>query len=287
MRKPVLLFASVLCLAIFSCSKETSLETGNNPTQPGGGGGGGTGGGTGACVNSVVMKLTRLQSLFDANQYIRMSWNSSSAVDSVVMNLQLSEYLTAKYIYENSRIKEAVLLDHNNGYAILDTVVFRHNAAGKMDSMYRKGGGFDRSFKYDATGKLTRITRHDNGGVMYYYDITMDSRGNITKAVEFWNNGTAFEKQSTFLYSRDEKRNPFASIAPYMLELDDEYAIFRHWGSNNYVEQTYEDHTTPGLIMITGEKNLYNTNCYPTKSQNTIMGAVLFPNDYDWEYFYQ
>ena len=75
-------------------------------------------------------------------------------------------------------------------------------------------------------------------------------------------------------------------MAPYMLDLDDEYGIFRYWGTNNYIEQTYTDETM-GFTLVTGEKNLYNSNCYPTKGQNTIMGAVLFPNEYDWEYFYQ
>lgn len=283
MKKPLLLLTAIVSMLIFSCSKERSLETGITP--PPGGGGGGTGGGSGC--NNVVMKLTKLQALFDVNQFITVGWTPGGAVDNVKMNMQFSDYLTAKYIYENSKIKEAVLIDHINGNAILDTAVFRHNAAGKLDSMYRKGGGFDLSLKYDASGKLVKLIRHDNGGMMYYYDITTDAGGNITKAVEYWNSGGNFIKQSTFLYTRDNKKNPFETMAPYMLYLDDEYAIFRHWGPNNYIDQTYEDHTTPGLVMVTGEKNRYNANCYPTKGQNTIMGAVLFPNDDDWEYFYQ
>jgi hypothetical protein len=280
MRKYLLLLT--LTVLVFSCAKESSLETGNPP--PGTGGGGGTGGGTGTC-NNTVMKLKKMQALFQASDSISMSWTAGGAVDKIVMNLQLSDYLTAKYIYQNNRIQEAVLLDQNNNNAIVDTVVFRYNVAGKVDSMYRKGGGFDRSLKYDAAGKLVKITRHDNGGIMYYWTIVTDTKGNITKAEEWWDDGAGgFEKLSSYTYTRDAKKNPFDGLAVYMLDLDDEYAIFRLWGANNNVDQTYTDPSL-GLSLVTGMKFKYNANCYPATSQNTISGQALFPDD-DWQFLY-
>lgn len=281
MRKSFLFL--VLAATIFSCAKESSLETGNPPTQPGGGGGGGN---PTAC-NTTVMKLKKMQARFQAADSIAVGWTAGGQVDKIVMSLTLSDYLTAHYIYENNRIKEAVLRDHMNGNAILDTVVFRYNTAGKVDSMYRKGGGFDRSLKYDATGKLVRINRHDPTGIMYYWTIVQDAKGNITKAEEFWENGSGgFDKSASYLFSRDTKKNPFDGMAVYMLDLDDEYSIFSLWGGNNHVDQTYTDPTL-GFTLVTGMKYVYNNNCYPTTAQNTIAGQVLFPNDIDWDFVYQ
>jgi hypothetical protein len=231
------------------------------------------------------MKLKKWQATFDANHYIECSWNNDGTIQSIKMNTPLSEYRKAVYIYASGKIKEAVLYD-NNTDQIVDTVVYHYNTDGKVDSMYRKHDNwFDIKLSY-TNGKISKYTRIAGGGVMFYWTITTDSKGNITGAEEYWNDNGTFTKESTYTWTRDDRKNPFANIAEYMMYLDDDYNIFWYYGPNNYKDQRYVDHTGSGIDLTTGFKFVYNNNCYPASSQNTIMGQVLFPDpDFTFTYY--
>lgn len=235
------------------------------------------GGGTGNC-NTTVMKLKKWQATFDANHYIEAAWNTDGTIQSLKVNVPLSEYLTARYNYANGKIKEAILYD-NASNTIFDTVVYHYDANGKVDSMYRKSDNwFDIKLTYSG-GKLVKYTRYAAGAIMFYWNIITDANDNVIKAEEYWNNGGTFSKETTYTYTRDDKKNPLAGLAPYMMYLDDDYQGFWYWGPNNYTDQRYQDHTGTGIDLTTGYKFKYNGNCYPASSQNTIMGQPLFPDD--------
>ncbi len=254
---------------IVSCQKEKGFMEDEN-------GGGGNGGG-GNC-NNTVMKLKKWQATFDANHYIEATWNTDNTIQSVTMNVPLSDYRKAVYLYEAGKIKEAVLYDNNTG-VIEDTVVFHYDAAGKVDSMYMKNDDwFDIKLSY-TNGRLSKYTRYASGSVMFYWNITTDAKDNITKAEEFWNNSGVFTKETTYTFTRDSGKNPFAGIAQYLMYLDDDYNIFWYWGPNNYTDQRYQDHTGSGIDLTTGYKFKYNNNCYPISAQNTIAGQVIFTDD--------
>jgi hypothetical protein len=266
---PTLIFLS-------SCQKEASFE---NPdgSNPGGGNGGGNNNGN---CNNTVMKLKKWQSTSDANHYIDASWNTDGTIHSINLNVFLSDHLTATYIYANGRIKEAVLTSNENNNQVYDTAVFHYNSDGKVDSMYLKNDDwFDIKLSY-SNGKLVKYTRYTAGSVLFYWNITTDAKDNIVGAECYWEDGSGgFEKESTYTWTRDDRKNPFAGIAQYMMYLDDDYNIFWYWGPNNYTNQRYQDHTGSGIDLTTGFKFKYNNNCYPASSQNTIMGQVMFAED--------
>ena len=231
------------------------------------------------------MKLKRWQATFDTDHYIETAWNGDGTIQSIKVNVPLSDYRTAKFIYANGRIKEAVIYESGTN-TIYDTAVYRYNAAGKVDSMYLKNDDwFDISLKYNSSNKLIKYTRYASGDVMFYWNIVTDANDNVIKAEEFWNNGTSFDKETTYTFTRDTKKNPLAGLAPYMVYLDDDYQSFWYWGPNNYTDQRYQDHTGTGIDLTTGYKFKYNTSCYPISSQNTISGQVIFTDD-DFLYTY-
>lgn len=251
-----------------SCQKEGSNENG-----------------AGDC-NNTVMKLKKWQATFDADHYIEASWNTDGTIQSLKVNVPLSDYRTARYIYANGRIKEAVLYE-NGTNSIIDTAVYRYNAEGKVDSMYLKGDDYFGIRLTYSNGKITRYTRYDGpNSIMFYWTIAADAQDNIIKAEEYWNNGTTFEKQTTYTFTRDTKKNPLSGLAPYMMYLDDDYQSFWYWGPNNFTDQRYQDHTGSGTDLTTGHKFRYNENCYPASTQNTIMGQVLLQdNDFTYTYY--
>jgi hypothetical protein len=248
-------------LLFYSCSKEGSNDGG------------------GDCNSSTVMRLKKWVATYDPEHYIEATWNGDGTINTLKVNVPLSYYSTAKFFYASGKIKEAVLYD-NSGNTAYDTVVFRYNGEGKVDSLYRKvSSGFGLRLTY-ANGKLTKITRHDGpASIMYYYDVVMDASGNITKAEEYWNEGSSFEKQSTFTFTRDTKKNPLADLGPALMYLNDEYEAFWYWGPNNMTDQRYQDHTGTGADVTSGYKFKYNNNCYPSSAQNTIMGQPVFQDD--------
>jgi len=269
------LYLIPVAIILISCQKEVSPDTLPNT---GGGGTGGSGGQTGSC-NNTVMKLKKWQATYDPNHYIETAWNSDGTIQSIKVNVPLSEYMTAKFIYAGGRIKEAVLLD-NATSAVYDTAVYHYNSAGKVDSMYLKNDDyFDISLTYNSSNKLVKYTRYASGGVMFYWTIVTDANDNIIKAEEYWHNGTSFDKESTFTFTRDTKKNPLAGLSPYMMYLNDDYESFWYWGANNYTDQRYQDHTGSGIDLTTGFKFKYNASCYPISAQNTIMGQTVFTDD--------
>jgi hypothetical protein len=257
----ILLALMAPAILLFSCSKEGSNDS---PT--------------GDC-NNTVMRLKKWMATFDDDHYIEATWNSDGTINTLKVNVPLSDYSTAKYVYAGGKIKEAVLYDNYSSTAY-DTVVYRYNAEGKVDSLHRKvSGGFGIRLTY-TNGKLTKCTRYDApGSIMYYYDVVTDVHGNIISAIEYWENGASFEKQSTFTYKRDTRKNPLADLAPYMIYLNDEYEAFWYWGPNNFTDQRYQDHTGTGTDITSGHKYKYNENCYPLSSQNTLMGQPVFDED--------
>jgi hypothetical protein len=273
----------LLALIIFFSSCQKEIDGSVDPNSPGTGGGG-SNNSTPGC-NSTIMKLKKWQSTSNTLEYIENTWNTDGTIKSIKMNVPLSEYRTANYVYANGKITEAILFD-NQTNSLYDTVVFHYNAAGKVDSMYLKNDDwFDIALKYNSSNKLVKYTRYAAGDVMFYWDIVTDANDNITSAVEYWNGTAGFEKQSTYTFTRDAKKNPFAGLAPYMMYLDDDYGIFRYWGPNNYDDQRYQDHTGSGTDLRTGYKFTYNSSCYPISAQNTIMGQVFFPGeDYTFTY---
>ena len=271
---PALLAFSLFYLS--SCKKEAGS---NDPD----GNNGGNNNNNASC-NNTVMKLKKWQALFNPDHYNELEWNSNGSIKMIKMNVPLSEYRSATYLYENDRIKEAVLRTSYNN-EIYDTVIFHYNGAGKVDSMYLKNDNYFNIKLTYTGGKITKYTRYANTVPMIYWDIETDAKDNITKAVEWWDLGSGFEKQSTMTFTRDDRKNPFAGLAPYMFYLDDDYNIFWYWGPNNYTNQNYLDHTGSGINLNTGFKFKYNDNCYPATSQNTIEGSILFTDD-DFQFTY-
>ncbi len=266
-----------LAIILFSCQKEVTGDTGTNT---GSGGSGGTGGTATPNCNNTVMKLKKMQATFDPDHYIEAAWNSDGTIQSLKLNVPLSEYRTAKYTYANGRIKEAVL--YNSGTnTVYDTAVYHYNAAGKVDSMYLKNEDyFNISLGYNSSNQLVKYTRYASGSIMFYWTVVTDANGNVVKAEEYWNNGASgFSKETTYTFTRDAKKNPLAGLAPYMMYLDDDYQCFWYWGPNNYTDQRYQDYTGTGIDLTTGYKFKYNSNCYPSSSQNTIMGQTIFTDD--------
>jgi len=284
------LLPSCLIISLFylsACQKELSIELGNSGNN-GGGNNGGNNGNNNASCNNTIMKLKKLQSIVTPDDYLEAEWNTNGTIKMVRMNVQFSEHRTATYVYENNRIKEAVLRDIQTG-DVYDTAVFHYNAAGNVDSMYLKNDDwFDLKLNW-VNGKLVKVIRWSgNGtsrGIMFYLDVETDAKGNPTKVVEWWNGLNGFEKESTFTYTHDDRKNPFMDIAPYLFYLDDEYNIFWYWGPNNYTNQRYIDHAGTGVDITTGFKFTYNNNCYPSSSQVTLGGVAPFPGD-DYNYTY-
>jgi hypothetical protein len=115
--------------------------------------------------------------------------------------------------------------------------------------------------------------------------VETDVKGNIVKATEWWEDNNTFKKESVYTYTRDDRKNPFKDIAPYMFYLNEEYEIFHAWGPNNYTAQRYQDFSGTGLDVLTGYKFKYNDNCYPATSQMTLSGQVVFTDD-DFSFTY-
>ena len=280
----LILFAILSLSYLSSCQKE--LPDDNSGSTGGGGTGGGTGGGGNynSSCNNTIMKIKRLQALFDDSNYIAATWNTDGTIKNIKLNVPLSEYRTATYVYQNNRITQAMLYDNMNNQQD-DTVIFHYNTAGLVDSMYLKNDDwFDISLGY-SNGKVNKYTRYASGSIMFYWDIITDAKGNITQAVEWWNGTSGFSKESTYTFTRDDRKNPFKDLAPYMFYLNDDYEIFRFWGPNNYIDQRYQDHTGTGTDLTTGLKYKYNSNCYSNTAQQTIFGQTLFPDD-DFQYTY-
>lgn len=273
-------FRLVLCLiflslSIVACRKDNSSFVSEVP-------------GSSNC-NSVEMKLKKIQATSDERFYLSAEWNSDNTVKMLELNDMLAPGLNASYVYENGKIKEAVLryIDETD---IDDTCIYHYNTEGKVDSIYLKddktryGGNIKLSY---TGGKLTKLIGYSGTEPKFYWDITTDGNQNITKAVEYHKSETGYTKENTFTYTRDGKKNPLKNLAVYMLCLDDPYVIFRYWGDNNYTDQRYEGHTDPVVDLTTGSKFKYNENCYPKSSVNTISGVPLMIDDQgDWLYTY-
>ena len=285
-RLSVALISSAVLLS--ACQKEVSVETGGGGGNNGGGGGGNNGGGNyNASCNNTVMKIKRMQATFDTEDFIAAEWNADGTIHSIDMHEPLTDQTKATYIYANGKITQAVLEDNVNvPYTVYDTVIFRYNAEGKVDSMYRKNSDGP-SIKLDYnSGKLVKYTWYTSGNNRaFYWTIQTDAKDNIVKAEVFSENGQAYVKEATYTYTRDDRKNPFVGLAPYMMYLDDDYGIFRFWGPNNFTDQRYQDYTGTGIDITAGNKFTYNNNCYPSASQSTIYGQPVLPGD-DFVYTY-
>lgn len=273
----------ILCTSVLvfvSCQKEVSTENGN------GNGGGTGGGGTNGSCNSTVMRLNKMQSTSD-DTHVQATWNSNGTIHSIKFHQLLIDDVTATYIYSNGKITEAVMTNNDDG-SLIDTAEFRYNAQGKVDSFWRKNDvGFGVKLTY-SNGKLIKYTRYGDtpGSIMEYWDIVTDANDNIVKAEEFWNESTGFTKQTTYTYTRDTRKNPLAGLAPYMLHMITIEPIFWYWGPNNFTDQRYIDYTGSGTDLTSGFKYKYNNNCYPSSSQVTIYGQVVFTDDdYTFTYY--
>jgi hypothetical protein len=278
MRTLVALLISCSILFFASCQKEISSENGN-------GGGNGGGGNNGTC-NSTVMRLNKIQSTSNPDDHVQATWNPDGTIHSIKFHQLLIDDVTATYIYSNGKITEAVMTNNYDG-SLIDTAEFRYNAQGKVDSFWRKNDvGFGVKLTY-SNGKLIKYTRYTDtpGDIMEYWDIVTDANDNIVKAEEYWNESTGFKKETTYTYTRDDRKNPLAGVAPYLLHMVTIEPIFWYWGPNNYSNQRYIDYTGTGTDLTTGYKYKYNNNCYPGSSQMTIAGQVVFADD-DFTYTY-
>lgn len=167
----------------------------------------------------------------------------------------------------------------------MDTAVFHYNSEGKVDSMYLKNDDYFNIKLTYTGGKLTKWTRYTGTDAFFYWNIETGAKGNIAKAEEWEQGASGFEKTATYTYTRDDRKNPFETMAPYMFYLDDDYAIFRFWGSNDYTDQRYVDPNGSGIGLTTGYKFKYDSNCYPVTAQMTLPGTVIFADD-DYRFTY-
>jgi hypothetical protein len=269
------LFFCLTLIVFSSCQKEisdtNSVNNNNNNNN-------GNGNNYNSSCNTTVMRLKKWEATFDTSDYMSATWNANNTISSFKMNVPLSDYRTANFIYQNNRIQQAVLLENFNNQ-VYDTAVFHYNADGKVDSMYLKNDDYFNMKLTYTNGKLSKWTRYSGTQLFYYWDVETDAKGNVIKAIEWWDNGSGFQKESTYIFTRDDRKNPLMDIAPYMFYFDDPYNIFWYWGPNNYVDQDYTDHSGTGIQLVTGLKYGYNSNCYPTSARTTISGQVIFNTD--------
>ncbi|QEC45260.1 hypothetical protein [Pseudobacter ginsenosidimutans] len=278
MRSLSVLVLSAL-VALSSCSKEKSIDTTDGTGNPG------SGGVNGNC-NDIVQKIKRIQFTAESDSYVEATWNTDGSINSIKINEPLTEYRTINMIYSGGKIVEGELLFNETG-DVYDTVVFRYDAAGRVDSMHLKNDdGFGIRLRYN-NDKLVKLERYNTPTEIYFYwDLQTDAGNNITGGEEYWYDGSAFKKESTYTYKRDDRKNPFKDLAPYMFYLDDAYGIFRYWGNNNYTDQRWQDHTGLGADITSGLKYTYNTNCYPESSLMTVLGFPVFTDpDYLYTYY--
>lgn len=274
MRTLSVLFLSSLVI-LCSCQKEVSVDTSTDPDN---------GTGNGNC-NNTDMKIKRIQNTSDNNSYVAATWNTDGTIKSITINEFFTELLTVNYIYAGGKIIEGQLVENQTG-DIYDTVVYRYDAAGRVDSLHLKNrsGGIRLTYSNNRLVKLTEY--NDATDIAYYFDVRMDDNSNVTAADEYMPLSGVVTNVSTFTYKREDRKNPFRNLAPYMLYLDDAYAIFRYWGNNNYTDQHYVDlGFGTGSDITSGLKYKYNSNCYPESSQTTILGMPVFP-DPDFLYTY-
>ena len=267
-------------IALASCQKEISFDNAN----PDGSNGGNTGGNNNnpGC-NDISMKLKRYQSLVEHENYIELSWNSDGTLQRMTYKDVVSLHRTATYTYENGKISEAAFRTHDD--QVYDTAVYHYNADNKVDSIYLKNDDrYNIALSYQE-GKLRRFTYYSGTTITSYFDITTDAKDNIVAYTEYWAEPSGFAKQSSSSLVRDDRKNPFTGLAPYMFHFDDDYIIFRYWGPNNHTDVIWHDYGGSGMDMIVGQKYKYNENCYPVSNQTTLMGQVLFTDD-DYSYTY-
>jgi|GEM_PF-3719246 len=268
MRKLTSVLALAFLLIQFSSCKKSS-----DPNTPNG-------------CNNVVQLLNRMQFVSDPNDYLEATWNSDGTIHSIKENQALSFYLNITFKYVGGKISEGEV--KNTSDVVMDTAIFHYNAAGQVDSMYMKNH-WQRGIAITYTGGVvSKISWYDGTLLAWYWNITSDASGNITAGDEYeWDSSTsAFVKTTRYEYTRDEKKSPVAGLAPYMLYLDDDYAIYRSWGPNNNVNQRWLDYTGGGFDLTTGYLYTYNGNCYPTAARNTISGMPIFTtDDYTFTYY--
>lgn len=262
----IILLVFAVCLSFTACREDNSLFVSDDITSR---------------DDTTIMKIKKIQSTTEAEEYTEAEWNADSTVKMIKMNLAFSENRTANYVYENGRITETILKD-NHDDSNTDTIVYHYNTEGQVDSMYLKVDTADYnssiSLAYTA-GKLTRLTGYTDTAISYYWDIETDNHHNVIKAIEYLKEDAAFVKENSYTYTRDDKMNPFKDLAVYMLYLDDAYNIFQIWGNNNYTEQRYIGHTGTPVDMTTGSKYKYNDHGYPESYMNTIMGTIILNED--------
>lgn len=262
----------VLALAIFltqfsSCKKSSST---NNPNG----------------CNTVVQQLQRFQSASDPNDYFEATWNSDNTISGMKMYEQLSNILNITFTYSGGRISAGAI--KNSSDVFLDSAIFHYNGAGQVDSMYTKAH-WQRGISITYTGGVvSKISWYNGTSLAWYWNITSDASGNITAGDEYeWDSGTStFVRTTRYEYTRDSKKSPFAGLSPYMLYLDDDYAIYRTWGPNNNVNQRWIDYSGGGFDITSGYLYTYNGNCYPTGARTTINGVPVFStDDYTFTYY--
>ena len=261
---------SALFIGLTSCQKQDSSDDSN--------------GNNNSSCNNTVMKFKKLLSLADNEDYLEAEWNSDGTPKKVTMNLALSQLRNATFVYEGGRIKEAVIRE-NYGGDIVDTALFHYDAGGRVDSMYFKNDDYSNIKLTYTAGNLVKYTHYSGTTPVLYWNVETDAKGNVTKAIEWWDTGSGFEKTSTLTFTRDDRKNPLRDLAAYMIFLDDPQNIFWYWGPNNYLDQNYQDHTGTGINLTTGNKFVYNDNCYPVTSETTINGQPVL-NEPFFEYTY-
>lgn len=266
------LLLALIALAFFSCKKNSSSENNNDGTN-------------GVC-NKVMQHIVKWQNLVIADEYLAVNYDGSGRLNNIKMNLSLSEYRNSTFEYDNNgRIKQAIVRDNRIGN-IVDTIVYRYNAAGKVDSMYMKqDNGWHYILSYDGNGNVVKFSLSSGTTTEHYWDLTYDN-GNIKRAVLYNRNSNGtYAKETTLDYTYDDRKNPFQTIAMYMFYLDDEDRILRVSGPNNFINETYTRQSS-GNTGTSGYKYKYNVNCYPETNQVTLSGQPVSSNP-SFAYTYQ
>jgi hypothetical protein len=219
--------------------------------------------------------------LSDDSSYVDATWNADGTIQSIKYNMTFSTYRTATYVYQNGRIVQAILYDNLNKKHF-DTALFHYNAAGLVDSVYLKNENWnDAAFRY-INGKLSKCTRYSGGRVYSYWDFETDAKGNVTKASEWWYFVGGLSNVSVETYSRDDRKNPFKDLAPFLFYLDRLDGVFRLWGPNNYNGGRHQLQNGEFINKLTFS---YNSNCYPGNSHQTMSGEQVY-TDQEFQYSY-
>lgn len=258
-------FYSLAAITLFSCHKQVQLGNPENDgpslNQPG----------TNINCNDTKQQLVKRTGPQPGDSLV-VNYHSNGNLNSINIYSELRKPMGIVLIYENGKPIGGALRDPDGDFSI-DTVKFRYDDAGRIDSMYLLyDNSVDRRFEYNKNGQLSKLIRYSKGEIAYYYEIQNNAFGDIERFT-YWANGpNGIQKQNEASMEWDDRKNPFASLGIFMYYLESEEQIFQLTGPHNFKNMARQKTITPDQSLSEGNKLVYNKNCYPQAAYSIING---------------